>query len=136
MDGAFAGPGRRSPERPVSGCRHSSHARKLRASGERPLLRQPRQGRRLRQVVPPPDAGGDRQPDRHPPQPRYAYSSAVFDLDAGPVTITLPDAGKRFMSMHVIDEDEYTIEVDYGAGSQTLTKEEIGTSHAIVAVRT
>ena len=28
------------------------------------------------------------------------YSSAVFDLDAGPVTITLPDAGKRFMSMH------------------------------------
>jgi hypothetical protein len=27
------------------------------------------------------------------------YSSAVFDLDAGPVTVTLPDAGKRFMSM-------------------------------------
>jgi hypothetical protein len=26
------------------------------------------------------------------------YSAAVFDLDAGPVTITLPDAGKRFMS--------------------------------------
>lgn len=25
------------------------------------------------------------------------YSSAVFDLDAGPVTITMPDAGKRFM---------------------------------------
>ena len=27
------------------------------------------------------------------------YSGAVFDLDAGPVTITLPDAGQRFMSM-------------------------------------
>ena len=27
------------------------------------------------------------------------YSSAVFDLDAGPVTITLPDSGKRFRSM-------------------------------------
>jgi hypothetical protein len=26
------------------------------------------------------------------------YSSAVFDLAAGPVTITLPDAGERFMS--------------------------------------
>ena len=64
------------------------------------------------------------------------YSAAVFDLDAGPVTITMPDAGKRFMSMHVIDEDEYTIEVDYGAGSQTLSKEEIGTRYAIVAVRT
>ena len=33
------------------------------------------------------------------------YSAAVLDLDAGPVTITLPDAGKRFMSMQVIDED-------------------------------
>ena len=36
------------------------------------------------------------------------YSSGVFDLDAGPVTITLPDAGKRFLSMQVIDEDHYT----------------------------
>ena len=27
------------------------------------------------------------------------YSMRVFDLDAGPVTITLPDAGKRFMTM-------------------------------------
>jgi Protein of unknown function (DUF1254) len=26
------------------------------------------------------------------------YSAAVFDLDAGPVTITLPDPGKRFLS--------------------------------------
>jgi hypothetical protein len=33
------------------------------------------------------------------------YSAAVFDLDAGPVTITLPAAGKRFMSMQVINED-------------------------------
>ena len=35
------------------------------------------------------------------------YSTAVFDLDAGPVTITLPDAGQRFMTMMVIDEDHY-----------------------------
>jgi hypothetical protein len=26
------------------------------------------------------------------------YSSATFDLDAGPVTITLPDAGKRLLT--------------------------------------
>jgi hypothetical protein len=64
------------------------------------------------------------------------YSSAVLDLDAGPVTITLPDAGKRFMSMQVIDEDQYTPEVDYGAGVHTLTKETIGTRYVIVAVRT
>jgi hypothetical protein len=64
------------------------------------------------------------------------YSSGVFDLDAGPVTITLPDAGQRFMSMQVIDEDEYTPEVDYGAGAHTLTKEAIGTRYAVVAIRT
>jgi hypothetical protein len=29
------------------------------------------------------------------------YSSAVFDLDAAPVTITLLHPGKRFMSMQV-----------------------------------
>ena len=32
------------------------------------------------------------------------YSFGVFDLDAVPVTVTLPDAGKRFMAMQVIDE--------------------------------
>jgi hypothetical protein len=36
------------------------------------------------------------------------YSGAVFDFDAGPATITLPDAGSRFMSMQVFDEDQYT----------------------------
>ena len=35
------------------------------------------------------------------------YSVGVFDLDAGPVTVSLPDAGKRFMTMIVIDEDHY-----------------------------
>src|SRR5580693_8496247 len=64
------------------------------------------------------------------------YSGAVFDLDAGPVTITLPDAGKRFMSLQVIDEDEYTHGVFYGAGSHTLTKQQIGTRYVAAAVRT
>ena len=64
------------------------------------------------------------------------YSGAVFDLDAGPVTITLPDAGKRFMSLQVIDEDEYTHGVFYGAGSHTLTRQGVGTRYVAVAVRT
>jgi hypothetical protein len=64
------------------------------------------------------------------------YSSGVFDLDAGPVTITLPDAGKRFMSMHAIDEDEYTTEVAYGAGARTFTKDKVGTRYFVVAIRT
>ena len=36
------------------------------------------------------------------------YSSALFDLDAGPVTITLPDPGGRFMSLQVFDEEQYS----------------------------
>jgi hypothetical protein len=64
------------------------------------------------------------------------YSAAVFDLDAGPVTLTLPDAGKRFMSMQVINEDQYTPMVVYKPGSVTLTRDEIGTRYVLAAVRT
>jgi hypothetical protein len=63
------------------------------------------------------------------------YSLSVFDLDAGPVTITLPDAGQRFISMQVIDEDHYTPEVVYGAGSYTFTREKIGTRYVSLGVR-
>ncbi|MGH8450531.1 DUF1254 domain-containing protein [Pseudomonas sp.] len=63
------------------------------------------------------------------------YSSAVFDLDAGPVTITLPEAGKRFMSMQVVNEDHYVPAVVYAAGRHTLTKETVGTRYVFVAVR-
>jgi len=62
-------------------------------------------------------------------------SVAVFDLDAGAVTVTLPGAGKRFMSMQVINEDQYTPAVYYGAGSHTLTKEGVGTRYVMVMVR-
>src|SRR6476620_7021234 len=57
------------------------------------------------------------------------YSAAVFDLDAGPVTVTLPDAGKRFRSMIVITEDQYTPAVIYNAGRYTYAKKEIGTHY-------
>jgi hypothetical protein len=64
------------------------------------------------------------------------YSSAVFDLDAGPVTITMPDAGKRFMSLQVIDEDHYAPAVFYGPGSHTHSKDQVGTRYAMAVVRT
>jgi hypothetical protein len=63
------------------------------------------------------------------------YSGAVIDLAAAPVTITLPDSGKRFMSMQVINEDEYTPMVVYGAGSHTLTEQQMGTRYVAVAIR-
>lgn len=64
------------------------------------------------------------------------YSAAVFDLDAGLVTITLPDAGSRFMSMQIINEDQYSPNVFYKAGSYTLKRDEIGTRYVVVAIRT
>ena len=64
------------------------------------------------------------------------YSPAVVDLDAGPVTITLPDAGKRFRSMIVIDEDQYTPAVVYDAGVYTYTRAKIGTRYLMLALRT
>jgi hypothetical protein len=64
------------------------------------------------------------------------YSSAVFDLDAGPVTITLPDPGKRFMSLMVLSEDHYAIDVVYAPGRHTYTKDQIGTRYVCLAIRT
>lgn len=64
------------------------------------------------------------------------YSSAVFDLDAGPVVITLPNSGKRFMSMLVVNEDHYVFEVDYGAGRYNFTKAEVGTRYVLMGLRT
>ena len=64
------------------------------------------------------------------------YSSALFDLDAGPVSITLPDPGKRFRSMQVINEDHYVPEVTYTSGPHTLNKAKVGTRYVAVAIRT
>jgi hypothetical protein len=64
------------------------------------------------------------------------YSTAVFDLDAGPATISMPDANGRFMTMIVIDEDHYVHGIYYEAGSHTLTKDNIGTRYVFVAFRT
>src|SRR5262245_1843128 len=64
------------------------------------------------------------------------YSAAVFDLDAAPVTITLPDPGKRFMSMIVIDEDQYALKTVYAPGAFTYTKKDVGTRYVLIGIRT
>jgi hypothetical protein len=63
------------------------------------------------------------------------YSLSVFDLDAGPVTITLPDAGQRFMTMMVVDQDHYVSMVVYGKGTHTLDRDKIGTRYVFAALR-
>jgi len=64
------------------------------------------------------------------------YSTGVFDLDAGAVTITMPDSGKRFMSLIVIDEDHYVHDVFYGPGRHTLSRDQIGTRYMFASLRT
>ncbi|WKG06556.1 DUF1254 domain-containing protein [Mycolicibacterium sp. HK-90] len=64
------------------------------------------------------------------------YSAAVFDLDAGPVTITLPEAAGRFMSLQVISEDHYTTNVAYAPAEVTFSRDSVDTRYAIAAVRT
>jgi len=63
------------------------------------------------------------------------YSSLLIDLDAGPVTVTLPDAGNRFISLQVINEDQYTRTVEYKPGDYTFSKDDIGTRYALFGIR-
>lgn len=63
-------------------------------------------------------------------------SWGVFDLEASPLTITLPGPGKRFMSMQIINEDHYVIDVVYAPATFTCAKECAGTRYVAVLVRT
>jgi hypothetical protein len=62
-------------------------------------------------------------------------SFAVLDLEAGPATITLPDPGKRFMSILVISQDHYMPIAEFGGGTYTLTRDNVGTRYAVVILR-
>ncbi|WP_349269017.1 DUF1214 domain-containing protein [Mycolicibacterium parafortuitum] len=63
------------------------------------------------------------------------YSTGVFDLDAGPVTVTLPDAGDRFLALQVITEDHYVPAVIYDRGVHTFDRAGIGTRYVMLALR-
>jgi len=64
------------------------------------------------------------------------YSAGVFDLDAGPVALSLPEPRGRFMSMQLITEDHYVPAVFYGQGEHTLARDDIGTRYVMAAIRT
>lgn len=63
------------------------------------------------------------------------YSMAVVDISNG-ATITLPDAGKRYMSLMLVNNDGYVNKVFYGAGAHKLTMEQFDTPFVFAAVRT
>ncbi len=62
------------------------------------------------------------------------YSFGVFDL-TNPLTVTLPDANGRYISMQVLNQDEYTISVEYDSKSYTLTEKSVGTRYVALIVR-
>jgi hypothetical protein len=64
------------------------------------------------------------------------YSTALFDLDAGPVTITLPDAGKRYRAMLMVTEDHYMPMILHDAGSYTFERKQFDTRYVLAEFRT
>ena len=64
------------------------------------------------------------------------YSFGVFDLDASPVTIVKPNAGGRFQSMLVINQDHSMLPVEHGAGEFTFSRDKIGTRYVFIVFRT
>jgi len=63
------------------------------------------------------------------------YAAGVFDLDAGRVTITLPDTGERFASMIVIDEDQYALGTFYAPGSFKVGRGDVATRYVLIGIR-
>ena len=62
------------------------------------------------------------------------YSFAIVDL-AEPVRLTLPDAGGRYLSAMVVNEDHYINAVLHDPGEHVLTGEKFGSRYVFVAVR-
>mgnify|MGYP003450897945 FL=1 len=63
------------------------------------------------------------------------YSFAVVDVSAG-ATLMIPDAGDRYLSVMVVNEDHYINRVLHGEGRYDLTADDVGSPYAVVAART
>jgi hypothetical protein len=63
------------------------------------------------------------------------YSSGVYDLSAGPVTVTMPPADpKRYVALQIVSQDHLTPAVLH-EGTHTITQEEVGTRYVALLVR-
>lgn len=62
------------------------------------------------------------------------YSAAIVDASAG-LSIRIPDAGARYASVMVINEDHYVQSVLHGAGTHAVSATEVGTPYAVIAAR-
>src|SRR4051794_36325048 len=62
------------------------------------------------------------------------YSFAVVDISSG-ATLTLPDAGGRYLSVMIVNEGHYINRVFHDPGTYDLTVEELGSPYVVVAAR-
>ena len=62
-------------------------------------------------------------------------SRGVFDLELGPVEVTVPDAGARFVSLEALDEDHFTLAMFYGPGTYTFSFENVSTRYVLIVLR-
>jgi len=63
------------------------------------------------------------------------YSAAIVDISEG-ASVTLPDAGDRYMTLMVVNSEHYINRVFSGAGTYELTVDEHETPFVNVSVRT
>jgi len=63
------------------------------------------------------------------------YSFAVVDISKG-AKLIMPDAGGRYNSAMIVNEDEYINKVFYEPGTHDLTTDEFDTDYVLVAFRT
>lgn len=62
------------------------------------------------------------------------YSFAVIDL-AGGATLTIPDAGDRYMSVMMVNEDHYINRIFHEPGDHQLSMDEFDTRYVAAAMR-
>ena len=62
------------------------------------------------------------------------YSVAIVDLTGG-ATLTIPDAGGRYISVMIVNQDHFINRVFHEAGSYPLTIDEFDTDYVVVAAR-
>ncbi|KRF03051.1 carboxylesterase [Nocardioides sp. Soil777] len=63
------------------------------------------------------------------------YSFAIVDLSDG-ARLTVPDAGERYLSVMVVNEDHYINQVFHDPGTYDLGVDEAGSRYVAVAART
>lgn len=62
------------------------------------------------------------------------YSFAIVDIREG-ATLTIPDSGKRYLSVMVVNEDHYINKIYHEAGTFQLTQEEFDTPFVNLSAR-